>query len=369
MPQPAPKRLVADAALSALGVQPLEWLYPLQRLAGVTEIYSIRPFAVIFIGLLALDIFRWRGGIVWPLKPLGLVLMTAWLHNGQALPSADGWADWGHALWRDAAAGLQGNLADWRPATRTLLFLAGWAFFISVVQSFVLERRPVLWLTLMTLVYLLVMQTVFEVDLFYGVLRTVGAGFWLQALLQSGRRERWNAEGSAPAPRPEGSLEKAAVLPSLVLVAMGLAAGWLGASFHPAPVKPQDWPRYLEAWAERVHGDLPSSAALPGEREAAWAVTGYSSDDTQLGRPLKPSDQPVFTAVTTRLVPWRGEVKNRYTGHGWTEPDGDPVQNIGGAALAASSGEAPWLERVTQEVTVQSPSINRLLFAGEISYS
>ncbi|MCZ8512518.1 transglutaminase domain-containing protein [Paenibacillus filicis] len=365
MPQPARNNWLADAFLSALlGLQLLEWLYPLQRLSNVTELYSITPFVVMFALLLFMDTFRMRSWTAWPLKLFSIVAVTAWLHNGQAIPAAGWWADWSRSLLQDAADGLHGHLENWQPATRTLLFLSGWAFFISVVQSFVLERRTVLWFTFMTLAYLLVMQSVFEVDLWAAVLRTAGAGFWLQALLQAGRRERWrlDAQGGELVPEQEAMRRvRMPVLLPLLLVSAGMLTGLLGAMAHPAPAKPLEWQRYVDEWLQRFQG----VQLTADSREASWAETGYGTDDTQLGYPLKPSDRPVFSAVTSRLTYWRGEAKSRYTGRGWTQPDTGQIQNVGQAAMKAPSGEEPpWTARVSQEITVQNPSVNRLLFAG-----
>lgn len=388
MPYPAPKQAAAgsaaaqraatptswaaDAALSAvLLLLLLEWLYPLRRLSNITEVNSIIPFAVTFLLLVAVDTLRLPGWAVWPVKALWIVGITAWLHNGQALPSLEWWADFGHELRLDAAEGLEGNLAAWEPATRTLLFMTGWAFFISVLQSFVLERRQVLWFWGMTLCYQVFIQWVFSIDMFPAVLRCTGISLLLQGMLQQGRWLYWRLEAAhaspdtyEPAARDAALQGSAAPLASLLLAAACLTAGWLGTLLHPQEMRELDWSRYVRAFEEQFRGEAWSPRDTAGA--AQGGRTGYGSDDTRLGQPLQRDESPAFVAVTPRLTYWRGEAKSYYTGQGWIQPDSRMVQYLADPpGLGATAGiEHSYGVSVKQTIRIQDAGLTRQLFAG-----
>lgn len=369
----APASWAADAALSGLMLLLLlEWLYPLRRLADITEVTSIAPFAVTFVFLAAVDTLRLPGWVLWLFKTLWILGITAWLHNGQAVPSLEWWADFGRELWMDAAEGLEGNLAAWEPATRTLLFMTGWAFFISVLQTFVLERRQILWFWGMTILFLAFVQLFFTIDMFPAVLRCTGVSLLLQGLLQQGRWYDWRleaaADGSSKARVPEARdaalKSSAAPLAGLLLTAACMAVGWLGTLLHPQEMRELDWSRYIREFEERFHSEAWN------QRHAAVMAntgrTGYGSDDTRLGQPLQPDQSPAFIAVTPRLTYWRGEAKSYYTGQGWTQPDSLMVQYL--ADPPGWDPDAPaenaYYVPVRQTIRIQDEGLNHQLFAG-----
>ncbi|MBU7321094.1 transglutaminase-like domain-containing protein [Paenibacillus oleatilyticus] len=357
-----PAKWAGDAALSVLLLLLLlEWLYPLRRLSELTEIYSIAPFAVTFAAFMLLDTFRLPGAAAWSAKALWSVLLTAWIHNGQTMPFPSWWLQWSRELAADAAEGLQGKVANWEPATRTLCFMAGWAFFVSVVQSFVLERRQLIWFIGLTLGYLAFFQTVLALDMFHAVLRCTGFGLLLQAMLQPGRALRWRGEAVSAAPAPG---ERMRIFPALLLTAAGLGAGLLGATLHPQDMRTPDWSGYVRSLENR----LPGSAWLQrhGWTSEAGARTGYSSDDGKLGQPLQQDDSLAFTAVTPRLTYWRGEAKSFYTGQGWARVDDPPVQFVPNQATREEvrRPRSAAYSLVRQEVRIASPSLNRQIFAG-----
>ncbi|WP_186446224.1 transglutaminase-like domain-containing protein [Paenibacillus cremeus] len=362
-----PARLAADALLSTLLLLLLlEWLYPLRELANVTEVYAIGPFVIAFALFVLVDMFRWNGWIIWPAKLAGIIAVTAWLHNGQAIPSMLWWREWGAQLMTDAIAGLQGNVAGWEPATRTLLFLAGWAFFISVVQSFILERRSVLWFILMTFGFLTLVQWVFAVNTFLAMVRALGIGMLLQAMLWQAEERRWAAEAGGTAASAASKQEQPLprCIPYLLLTAVCIGMGGLGAWLHPGDMKAMDWSKAIAAFETRFHSEDwldHESARMTG---TSWGTTGYGSDDSLLGRPLRADDSPAFTAVTSELTYWRGESKSEYTGKGWTQADTPLVQNVSDAAMASNTSRNPATRLVTQEVTLQSGRLGRQLFAG-----
>lgn len=348
----------------------LEWLYPLKRLSEITDIYMIGPFAAAFAFFIAIDALRMPAWGAWTLKAAFIAAVTAWLYGGAGALRPEWWAQWGEALALDAVEGLRGHAGDWEPSTRTLLFLGGWSFFISVVQSFVKERQQVLWFVLLTLGYLGFIQAVFALDVLAGALRVLTAGLLLQGLVSIGGWKRWSlepalqeAEGTKPhiavRRREDWSLREAA--PMLAIIALCAAAGWLGARYGGNETQFASWPRFIQAFEGFYNKDwVPRQAA-----STAKGVTGYGSDDTLLGRPLTPNPSVAFSAWTSRPTYWRGETKSEYTGRGWTEPDSGRTQNIAQAAMAVPDEAALAVKHpVEQHVLLQDSRLNKQLFAG-----
>jgi transglutaminase-like putative cysteine protease len=337
----------------------LEWLYPLRQLSRVTEVYMIGPFIVAFALLLLVDSMRPPGWVGWPVKVLLLVSVTAYLHGGAQALQPVWWEMWAAELAQDGVEAVQGRWGAWEASTRTMLFLAGWAFFISIVQTFVLERHYLFWFVLLTLGYLGFLQWMFELDLWYAVIRTVGIGLLLQGWIQSGIWRRWSDEPTYQREDSEGR-KVTGVRAPLLLALVCVILGSLGGMLHPAEMRPMDMSKSYQAWEQWVTGKYGSS-----EGGASQARTGYGTDDTLLGQPLTLDDKQAFTAVTPKLTYWRGESKSYYTGHGWTEPEGARVQNLNGAAMA--NPEDPIhrsKELLTQEIRFHDPRLARQLFTG-----
>ncbi|SDD90216.1 Transglutaminase-like enzyme, putative cysteine protease [Paenibacillus sp. UNCCL117] len=360
-----------DALLSTLLLLlVLEWLYPLGKLASITELYAIGPFVWTFALFVGIDTFRLGWQPSWLLKAGWMVGQTVWLHHGGAFPDLNGWMLWGQELAMDVREGAQGRLADWEPSTRTLLFVGGWAFFISVLQSLVLERKQMHALVLLTLALPIWLQTAFGMDAFASACRTLIFGLLLQWLLQPGFLRRWQddrpsrASASAVGSRERGAAVHSAGVRAqgagLLLIAAALGIGWLGAYLQPQQTAAPDWKQYVEAWEQRFIGGSASGSRL----QSGQARTGYGADDRFLGAPLVPDHRLAFTAVTDKPTYWRGESKSAYTGRGWETYD---------SSLQPGRFEAPPIqesanerETVRQAITLADRSLDRLLFAGGV---
>lgn len=81
----------------------------------------------------------------------------------------------------------------------------GMGFFISVLQTFVLERRQILWFWGMTILFLAFVQLFFTIDMFPAVLRCTGVSLLLQGLLQQGRWYDWRLERPPMVPLKPGA--------------------------------------------------------------------------------------------------------------------------------------------------------------------
>ncbi|WP_079913820.1 transglutaminase domain-containing protein [Paenibacillus sp. 32352] len=321
------------------------WLVPLQQLSEFTEVYRIAPFLIAFAFFLAIDTLRMPGPAAWGIRAAIILAATSVLHSGQWLPGAGWWVSWLHDLSNDAVHAVRGQLAYISPTTRTMLFLTGWAFFIWVLQSFVADRQQLLWFILMTLIYLVALQLIFDTDMSTGLISAAGAGLLLQGWLQAERWTRWRIgthgvsvhNDGLSSPHPDRSVLWTPIAASCVLTALFMLGAWAGALQHPVQGKPIDWSGPIASWQERLH-------FLEGKgtdnRPASAARTGYSSDDSRLGYPLTQDDTVVFLATTPKLTYWRGDSKSTYTGKGWYASDSDPVQ-AGVTSLPKESGGEP----------------------------
>ncbi|WP_282939430.1 transglutaminase family protein [Paenibacillus sp. RC67] len=337
------------------------WLVPLQQLSDFTEVYRITPFLVAFALFLALDTLRMPGAAAWIVRIAIIVATTAVLHSGQWFPGADWWLSWLHDLNEDAVHAAQGELEFISPATRTMLFVAGWGFFIWVLQSFVADRQQLLWFVMMTLIYLIALQLIFDKDMSYGLLSAAGAGLLLQGWLQADRWTRWKRSGSSvladykprsTPPKQERSAFWTPIVASCVLTALLMLGAWAGALQHPVQGKTIDWSGPLASWQERLHfledhGTNNSSASA--------GKTGYGSDDSRLGYPLTADDSVVFVARTTKLTYWRGDSKSTYTGSGWYASDTDTVQLKASSSPSDSGSDASGMTTAAH-ATVKSSS-------------
>ncbi|WP_281890120.1 transglutaminase domain-containing protein [Paenibacillus sp. YYML68] len=352
-----------DLLLSALLLLLLlEWLYPLSRLAEITELHFLWPFVATFSLFVLLDAFRLSPWLTWPVKIVWSIFFTVWLHHGQALPSAAGWGRWGQQLQRDVLEGLQGNLAAWEPSTRTLLFTIGWAFFISVVQSLVLDRRSMHWLIALTVSFPIFLQMAFGLDALGAVARSTIIGLLLQLALQPERLRRWQDEAEAlPSDDEPSALESTGSprprhiwLSGLLTIGLGAAAGLAASFWQPHGAEQPDWARAARLWQHVEQSGWSMSGS---------ARTGYGSDDRALGQPLEADGRIAFTAVTDEVAYWRGESKSVYTGQGWTEPEIE-LQRASLPAASSAVQSKPGFSLVTQDVIVADPALGRMLFTG-----
>ncbi|TDF96374.1 hypothetical protein E1757_17425 [Paenibacillus piri] len=181
-------------------------------------------------------------------------------------------------------------------------------------------------------------------------------------------------QAASQAPGHRRSRAAASLAGGLAVAALCLLGASIGAAQHSQPSKQVDWSGFIAA-AERL---VPSSAwnafSMPGGGRLASvkAKTGYGTDDSQLGFPLEPDDQLAFTAYTTQLTYWRGETKNVYTGHGWSQSYSPSVQNINDAAMTASDASAAQTEfssgaaktMVRQQIMLKQSGLGGQLFLG-----
>ncbi|MBA2942660.1 transglutaminase domain-containing protein [Paenibacillus sp. CGMCC 1.16610] len=321
-----------------------EWLRPLAWMAD-TSIES-GPILVVFALCIAIDCFKVPYAWGWTAKGVLILLFVGFLFDRETFITGAWVFDLLGTIVQDAGYLMQAHFDLISGELRTLLFLLGWSLLISVIQALMLQRQHSLWFVAATLSYLVVLQLVFGADTVQGIMRTIGYGLLLLALLNLSRIEQTYGFASV---RPGSAFRWVAV--SAAIVGVLAAAGWYSAkqAEPEALMKPVSWAymsdRLFELYNEETHAG------------GTVAKSGYGQNDTSLGGPLQVDTTPVFTAKTSELTYWRGESKNFYDGKGWTqtnqtlEPYAAPVQTGSGRL-------------VTQEVLWNDKSPNKQLFLG-----
>ncbi|HZG76488.1 MAG TPA: transglutaminase family protein, partial [Paenibacillus sp.] len=326
-----------------------EWLRPLAAMAEATEMYRLLPFLGAIAVYLLIDASGVRGAIGWPAKALFTMLWIGYWFQPDAFASGAWWSAFPAMLAEDARAALSGVWL-FRPETRTLLFLAGWAALAYAVQRIVTERGQALWFVAATLCFLALLQLWPGVDTSGGILRASAIGLLLLTVQQGPKWERMLEHRFAESPAASLSRLSAGVLTAAVVFAAGYALS-AGSSAEVQPVSLDRLADWARATAARGEGAAPAASAP--------AATGYGADDSRLGRAVTPSGEIAFVATTERATYWRGETKDVYDGRGWRS------SGIGAKAETFRAGRAEaGQETILQAVDVRSRSLEQTVFAG-----
>lgn len=326
-PGPLSRRLVLSLLLFVLFA---EWVLPLVRMSEMTQLYRIEPIIAAIACFLLVGIMRIPWWVACLLNGLVCFGLVAYLFHAEAgLPMLDWCIRYITSLPEEAARLLSSDISALTGPTRTLILFAGWAMFVSSVQSFVLYRQRGLLFVGATLIYLFALQLWPGVDTTAGLIRAAAEGLLFLALLRIPKLERLLLLPTRRPGWPVGWLAASAAA-----TCCGVAAAWLLAMPSDRPVEPVRWPEIAQAWnALPFHGSGSGSGDRPTQVEARIATTGYGFDDTNLGVQLAADNSVAFTAKSPLPTYWRGESKSEYTGKGWTQPDRSWLEIEPGAAM------------------------------------
>ncbi len=321
-----------------------EWLRPLAWMGD--ELIQIGPILVVFALCLALDCFRVPYGWGWLAKCSIILVFIGYMFNRETL-LAGGWIlSLARTLVQDFVYIVQAHFDLISGEMRTLLFLMGWALLLSVVQALMLQRQHSLWFVMATLIYLVGIQLVLGADTVQGIIRTLGYGLLLMALLNLSRIEQTYRVTTI---RSRSYLQWLIV--SVIVVGILSGVGWLSAKQTESEplMKPVSWAHWYDRLFELYEEETGVSPSV--------ATSGYGQNDTSLGGPLQVDTSPVFTAKTSELTYWRGESKSFYDGKGWTQP----TQKLEPFVASSSLATAPVIE---QEILMNEKAANKQLFVG-----
>lgn len=180
---------------------------------------------------------------------------------------------------------------------RSVLFMLLLAIMSYLIYFWVVQSRRILFFLTFTIIYIGIMDTFFEYDGMFAIIRTFVIGFLLLGLLQ------WDRIVSRAADRQ--AQRKVFVRWTLIMAVFLIIAGGVGVL---APKSEPRWPDPVPflTWGE----------SSTGSSEGVQKI-GYDGTDERLGGGFQMSDMPVFTASGDINGYWRGEAKNVYTGLGW----------------------------------------------------
>jgi transglutaminase-like putative cysteine protease len=356
----------------------MEWLLPLAAMSEYTDLHMLRPFVLTFGLFMLIDYSKAPivlGSLLKLLVCMGLIGMLFYRNEWLGFSWLDSYL---METAQDLAALMQFSPEEMSPHNRTLMFLLGWALLISVMYATVVERQQALWLIAATIVYLVGLQLWADIDTSWGVLRTSVAGMLLMAVNQLSRIEGefrlWQRFGVWPVGRWSAA--------AAVIMAVAIGAGlWLSRD-EARLTKPLAWNPLSESWTRLFPDSSGTEAVLPSSELASW--TGYSSDDSRLGGPIRPDDGIAFTARTEQPTYWRGESRSTYTGRGWMSGGdsgayasadhtlevlvGEAGDEAGkeAAGVTESVAKSRQLQHLTiqQEVLLENESLSKQLFVG-----
>lgn len=323
------------------------WLHPLYQAAGSMETghllttLMITAAALILWGLLQLP--------GWLLLLLQLMTMaTSWLWLA-SLEEKSGWLTAYPAdLLRDIMLLLTGHLTDMGNVTRVLILTAGWGLLVSSVQHLALYRGSTWLFAIVTLAYLLSLDMVLGVDTSVDILFSAVLILWLQGMSELIRLREGNRSTPLPFRRWGGMTLAAACL----VTAIAWGGSQLYGSRPEGVLSLQSAFDRLNDWA---------AGKLQERKEAIGTgvgTTGYSMNTSELGIPLTPGTEPVFTAISAEPAYWRGESLAYYDGRRWIrEADAFTPRNLTGNSLnAAAEPEIRGRRMLRQQIDLAAPS-------------
>lgn len=365
----------------------LEWLIPLRELQEELEITSLLPILVVIGCSLLIGLLLTNRIVSLLLRSTVIVVTTSWIYglSGHDRSSLFNVADVTNILLYGVTrlytavvhdiSGLISALKNlgtpsWQIPSgefRMLLLLIGVSALASIVQALVIKHHSILWFSGFTLLYLVMMQGLAQMNVSAGMIRllawTAVLASWLRLEEVTSRdlhysRRAWPVRWWI----------------STMAVSLGLLLGYM--MWQQA----YNWNRPL-AW-HGVEQWITQTAMAQKTNEStsrSSARTGYGEDDTQMGIPVQDDDTILFHARTPEPTYWKIETKRIYTGTGWVADSDKSISSQETASLSEQidtngrlTEELPahqdkaWSEPFTQTIKLEQPlsAAHPLLFGG-----
>jgi transglutaminase-like putative cysteine protease len=293
-----------------------EWLRPLSQLSNWTDVYAIQPILITIIGVLAIDVLRITPVWTWIVKLLIILSSVAAMFHGTNLFHLDWWVNFTILIMQDLLRILTGQWNAVSAEGRTLLFIGAWATVVCWLYVVILYQRIALYVTMLSIVYLLVLQLWMGLDTTKGVVLVIIVGLSLHGLSVLPVLE--NKFGlSIKSPGWPMSWVISSILFVCITVGCGLivSVGQDRAVLKLPQMKSLNW-KSIEAFSPF---SFQSFSGHSNEQAEIEQKSGYSMDDAKLGGTVKSDDSIAFLANTEEpQAYWRGESKAVYDGKGWS---------------------------------------------------
>ncbi|MFF2018976.1 DUF3488 and DUF4129 domain-containing transglutaminase family protein [Paenibacillus sp. NPDC058177] len=332
-------------SLPVLGLFVL-WLSPLYRVsttpetAGLMTTLMLTAAVLIFWGMLQLP-----GWLLLTLQFTSIALAWVYLAGGE---EGTGWlAEYPAELLRDLVMLLSGHVADLGNASRLLILAAGWGMLVSSVQHLAIHRGSSSLFSMVSMAYLLLLDIAFSIETTIEVMLAAGLILWMRGMGGLFRLRERNTHMRIP----YGRWGSTAFVVAIVL----MIGAWCGEQLygsrsvnqiplHSAFSKLNDW----------AAGHMKESIEAMGR-----GTTGYSLSSAELGAPLTPGTEPVFTAFSDERTYWRGESLAYYDGRRWIrEADSFTPLNLSGFPQPPPETDSGLTGRKTlrQQILLAAPS-------------
>lgn len=343
-----------------------ECLYPLYSIVveyerTVIDVFLYFTGALLLVGSLRL--------VSWLQAVLQLMLIGSALFYLFGLNEGLSWFNgYGELVAEDIAAIFQtGRLSEASSESRMLLLLIGWALLVVSVQILAVGRQTILLFLSVTIIYLLIIEMIFDAPIFYNLVRAAGIGLWIQCytfIMQLRENGYVKGKDSSPVRKKRGRAYTIAA--PLTVVGLVLFAGGLCFLLPVQPNQQQPWQALMKGLQSWYEGENLAGAS----KATSSSVSGYGRDDDELGAPLELRWDIYFTAESPMPFYWRGESKSLYTGRGWLQPvNGEEAQehHEKESTLLPQEDEVVKGIKIKQTITFQKPVSGKLpLFSGGI---
>jgi transglutaminase-like putative cysteine protease len=325
-----------------------EWMRPLIELSRMTDLYIVEPFLIAIGGFILIDYVRIPYWIGWPIKFLLCLSIIGYFFHQNFLIDLQWWGQYAEITIRDGLSLIRGEYGL-SAENRTLLFLLGWSFMISAVQSLMISRHSSGFFIAATLMYLIILQLWVGLDTTAGIMRSLGLGMILLSVLNLPKIERVYKVSANSVSWPQSW-----VAVTFIIVTISMVAGVYLSRTGDKEIKPFDW-KSLQTFEWFSDVSSKPQPAFIGET----AKSGYGNDDSKLGGSVVPNEEIVFTAKTTEITYWRGEAKSHYDGKGWTRNE-HSLSAVGKSSLDPGGF-------IEQEVLMSEGYSGSLLFTGGLA--
>ncbi|MCL6603225.1 MAG: transglutaminase-like domain-containing protein [Paenibacillus sp.] len=254
----------------------------------------------------------------------------------------------------DALLFFSGKISELSSESRLLILLAGWGMLVASVQHLALFRGSISLFSLVTLVYLIVLDKLTAIHTLQEIVISTGLILWLKGMCRLlVMRDTNPAQRGIPFARWG--------ITALIVAAGVTGVSWLGGErYSPQPgssISLMPMIGKLQRWAEG------ESLVQKG---AVAAMTGYGSGEGELGAPLSKNNKPVFTAESSVPAYWRGESFTYYDGRRLSKSNDDFIPlNLASLTDKNSSLSVASEERVLlQQIKFAVPSAGGLPLFG-----
>lgn len=345
--------------LASLGLVILlfwEWLRPLPI---VTDTHSVHVFLLFFVFIFVLRFLEIPRLIHLVLTAFLFLYFVNYLYFYTSFFNIQWLTFYGRDLMSNIPLLLDREWASTTFLLRTTLFFLFVWYLAHFLYTNVVNKGKIFLVFFATITYLATLDTFTIFNANVAILRTVGVGFLLMALLRLGHLLKREAKHKQTIGRFPVSWVALTLAIVLTMTTVAYAVPKAGPNW-PDPVS------FIQSYSETA-----GSGFGPGAGQVRRS--GYGDSDQVLGGPFVQDDSVAFTASSPKRHYWRGESKDFYNGRGWENSvENDRLANFDdinhewrgtGTTLHRSSVET---ELIQSTVRFETNNFSQIFYPGDI---